>query len=276
MTAFHFLLLVCACCCSHASARSFCNDSAFTLVWDDEFDDPVLNTTRWTVLDATAEGDPSCGQARCMSSNVAIDGGMLRLTAQKEASGWAQYTTGAVETRDKAAWKAPPGGAWRMCMLVALPGGSGGTGAGFAPAARLLPNDDSCVPDHGVLDIMEQLNGGNTLYTTYRTAPAGAPACSNMSVSEEGSIGDEFADEYNEYAIQVNGDGGFYFMINNNYIYGHNDSYPTHLVPWFLNLNLNIGAERAGPPNASTVFPAAVNIDWVRVVASSSASIASF
>lgn len=250
------------------SARSFCNESGFETVFFDGFDSPTLNTSIWTVLDATAEGDPSCrdSEARCMASNVAVAGGMLRLTAQREDSAWAKYTTGAVQTRDKAFWNATPASPWRMCIFAQLPVGKGGTGAGYWPAFRLLPNVDACWPDSvsSELDLMEQLNGGDDIFATYRTAPAGAPACSNTSASEGGSL-EELAQWYNEYAIEVNGDGTFNFIINNDLVY-ESAVLPTHLVPWFLNLGLAIGGGRPQPPNASTLLPAVVNVDWVQVV----------
>ena len=204
-----------------------------------------------------------------MASNVEIAGGMLRLTAQKENSGWAEFTTGAVETRDKAFFDAAKS-SFRMCIFAQLPGGSGGTGAGYFPAFRLFPNDDSCVPDHGELDMMEQLNGDDNIFATYRTAPAAAPACRNAS-SSEGSSLEELAYWYNEYAVEVNPDGTFDLLFNDDLVYEYNETLglPTHVVPWFLNLGFGIGGDRPGPPNASTVFPAFVNIDWVQVVARS-------
>ena len=199
-----------------------------------------------------------------MASNVAIAGGMLRLTAQREESAWAQYTTGAVETRDKAVFDATATGPFRICMLAQMPGNRGGTGAGYAPTFRLLPKDDSCVPDHGELDIVEQLDGGDNMYATYRTAPAGAPACSNTSASDGGSLA-LLANWYNEYSVEVDGDGSFVFVWNNDLVYESNATLPLHVVPWFLNLGFGVGA-----PNASTVFPQFVNVDWIKVVARTS------
>ena len=253
---------------SSAFARSFCNQTGWATVFYEGFDYPPLNASRWSVLNATVEGDRSCREARCMASNVEVSGGMLHLTAQREDSGWARYTSGAVETRDKSVWDATTGGgSFRVCIFAQIPGGDGGTGAGYWPTFRMLPNDDSCWPDHGELDFMEQLNGGDTFYSTYRTAPAGAPACSNTSASEGGSI-PELADTYNEYALGVYEDGTFDLLVNNDLVYEYNSTagLPIHLVPWFLNLGFAIGGGRPEPPNASTAFPAVVNVDWVQVV----------
>lgn len=194
-----------------------------------------------------------------MADNVQIAGGMLRLTARRESSAWASVTTGAVETRDKAFWNGP----FRMCVFAQLPTGDGGTGAGYSPAFRLLPNDDSCPRDHGELAFAEQRDGGDNVTATYRTAPAGAPACGNVTVSSGGAI-EEVMTFFNEYAIEVDADGGFFFIVNDDYVAG-TGGHPTHVVPRFLNLGLGVGAT-----NASTAFPAVVNIDWIQVVARAS------
>jgi hypothetical protein len=102
------------------------------------------------------------------------------------------------------------------------------------------------------------------MYATYRTAPAGAPACSNTSTSDGGSLA-LLANWYNEYSVEVDGDGSFVFVWNNDLVYESNATLPLHVVPWFLNLGFGVGA-----PNASTVFPQFVNVDWIKVVARTS------
>lgn len=244
-------------------AHSFCNESGWETVFYEGFDTPVLNLSRWSVLNGTSEDDLICrgGEARCMASNVGINGGMLRITTQKEASGWAQYTTGGVVTRDKDIFEGP----FRMCVFAQVPEAPRGTGAGYLPFLRLLPNDNSCLPDHGELDFMEQLNGNDTIYSTYRTAPAGAPVCTNTSTSEGGSI-EELITFFNEFSIEVDADGVFTFIVNNDLVY-INSTLPTQVVPWFLSMGFGIGGGRPEPPNSSTIFPAVMNVDWVQVVA---------
>jgi beta-glucanase (GH16 family) len=40
--------------------------------------------------------------------------------------------------------------------------------------------------------------------------------------------------------------------------------------PFFLILNLQVGGEWPGPPNATTRFPADMTVDWIRVYRASS------
>ena len=85
-----------------------------------------------------------------MAANVGVSGSALHLTARKEASAWANFTTGAIESRDKAFWEATGSSAFRVCVSGSLPGGPG-TGFGYWPAFWMMPNDASCWPDHGEL-----------------------------------------------------------------------------------------------------------------------------
>ncbi len=239
---------------SAAARDSFCNETGWDIVWRDEFDEPTLNTSRWTVRGA---GAPGCGSAECQPSNVQLAGGMLRLTALSASS------AGAVDTRDKSVWDATTGSSFRVCMFVSFPSGAGGTGAGLWPAIRMLPNDNSCLPDHGVLTIAEQVNGQEALNASYTTTPAGNPPCSNAFVTGTGSI-DELVPWYNEVSVEVSPDGSFFYIYNGDIVYGWDEKMPLHTNPWFLDLSFPIGG-KAGPANATTAFPAVVNVDYVRV-----------
>ena len=170
--------------------RSFCDpDSAWTSEFADEFDGSALNDEVWTVtvgkkateaplthsagesyFGADCLGDDcillgSCRSAACTAGNVYLDNGTLVLRSQRQAVEGANYTTGAVTTRDKTTWTAAPG-AFRMCISAKLPG-SGESGQGIWPAHWLMPNDDSCDPDEGEIDIMEMVDGTGTVYGTY-------------------------------------------------------------------------------------------------------------
>lgn len=107
----------------------------------------------------------SCRSAACTADNVYLENGTLVLRAQREQVQGLNYTTGAVNTRHKSTWTAAPG-AFRMCISAKLPG-SGPSGQGLWPAHWLMPNDDTCDPDEGEIDIMEMVDGTGTVYGTY-------------------------------------------------------------------------------------------------------------
>lgn len=105
------------------------------LLWDEAF--PDLGA--WNVQNNSTFGDGNAEEQRYMASNVATIDGILRLTAQREASQGKEYTSGMVTTRAqggkqrfafthgyfevKARWSAG-GGLWPAAWLVGAEGGS--------------------------------------------------------------------------------------------------------------------------------------------------------
>ena len=129
--------LLCSLLVAHGVWGGFCDPSSDWLeVFSDEFD--TLNDTTWTVRNNTVEEDSSCREAMCLTDNVSIRDSALVLTAKREARGWAQYTTGAVQSQGKRAFAATAGHPVRICVSGKLPG-TLSTGAGYWPAFWLMP-----------------------------------------------------------------------------------------------------------------------------------------
>jgi hypothetical protein len=123
----------------------FCDEPSWEVIYADEFEGTALNDSSWTVLNHTVEEDSSCREAMCTTENVRVAGGALILTARRQQRGWAQYTTGAVNSKDKRFFQATPEKPFRLCVSGLLPGGKG-TGAGLWPAFWLV-----LVPARGAL-----------------------------------------------------------------------------------------------------------------------------
>jgi beta-glucanase (GH16 family) len=105
----------------------------------------------------------SCRSAMCTADNAYLENGTLVLRSQRQEAQGLNYTTGAVNTRHKSTWTASPG-AFRLCVSAKLPGGGGGqSGRGIWPAHWLMPDDDTCDPDEGEIDIMEMVDGAGTV-----------------------------------------------------------------------------------------------------------------
>jgi hypothetical protein len=68
-----------------------------------------------------AGGDSRVRNSQGTRDNVYLEGGHLVLRSQRQASGKYNYTSGAIETQDKVAWK----GLTRACVSAKLPGGEG-------------------------------------------------------------------------------------------------------------------------------------------------------
>jgi beta-glucanase (GH16 family) len=74
------------------------------LLWDEEFDEFWLDTSKWNVQD-NGDGYQSCclydGQQYYTPDNVTVQNGLLRLLSQKRNFGGKHYTSGAVTTEKK-------------------------------------------------------------------------------------------------------------------------------------------------------------------------------
>ena len=128
-----FRAVLAACTAVLAVRAGFCDAPNWQIVYSDEFSGPSLDLDSWTVVNGTRENDSSCRDAMCLEDNVKVEGGALVLTARRQAAGWAQFTTGAVNSRDKKFFTATADKPFRLCVSAKLPGANG-KGAGLWPA----------------------------------------------------------------------------------------------------------------------------------------------
>ena len=161
------------------TSAGFCDDPAggFRSVFSDEFSGKTLDETKWNIevaapsssshsnttggegghgrrsirsrdragADCSGEGCialGSCRDAACTKEEAFTADGALVLRSSK-GSGEKNWTTGAVNTWGKAAWRAGEG-TFRVCVSAKLPGVSDdGSSQGLWPAHWLMPHDDT-------------------------------------------------------------------------------------------------------------------------------------
>lgn len=213
------------------------------------------------------------------------DAGELVLTSDVAPADRAttSFTTGAVNTWGKAAWRAGDG-TFRVCVSARLPGVSGGSAGtasagsqGLWPAHWLMPHDNSCDPDEGEMDIMEMVNGDGLYEATYHWQ-TGFPV-SNCSYPEghghqftSHPLGAGWNSTFHEFAVE-RGVGHVAFALDgavrlNVTKQGQPSATAPAFwdVPWYLILNTAVGGGWPGPPSNQTIWPARHVIDYVRVV----------
>jgi beta-glucanase (GH16 family) len=215
-----------------AAQGGYCDQPGWDTVFLDTFD--TLDSTSWTALNGTSENDSSCREAMCLTDNVSIRNGTLVLTAKSQASGWASYTTGAVNSRGKRFWQATSSSPFRACVSGLLPGG-GGTGQGLWPAFWMMPNDASCWPTHGEMDILEMINGDGIVHATYHVAQ-NSTSC-GKDEDDGGSMPiPDFDRNFHEYAVQRS-QHSLQFVYDGVVVYDsqHGKKNLTVLdVPWYM------------------------------------------
>ncbi|MFD6292586.1 glycoside hydrolase family 16 protein [Streptomyces sp. NPDC060205] len=172
---------------SAAQADAPAPPSGWTQVFVDDFNGTAgtgVNTANWQY--ATGHGYPGgpsnwgTGEIENMTSstnNVALDGaGNLRITPRRDASG--NWTSGRIET-NRTDFQPPAGGKLRVQSRIQMPNVTGTAARGYWPAFWMLGapyrGNYQNWPAVGELDIMENVQGLNTVWSTMHcgTNPGG-------------------------------------------------------------------------------------------------------
>ncbi|GAA4275631.1 glycoside hydrolase family 16 protein [Aquimarina mytili] len=244
-----------------------------SLVAEDNFDvDGQIDTSFWNfdIGDGSEQGIPGWGNNELQfytdrPENVTVENGFLLITAREENFNGAQYTSARLQTKGKIQQRYG-----RFEARIRLP-----FGQGMWPAFWLLGDDsDGGVwPQIGEIDIMENTgdaptkifgtvhgpgySGGNSISKTY--------ALENNRVDTGFHIyGIEWGPNYINYYV----DNALYYQITPEDVDEETDGEGEWVFndrPFYIILNLAVGGNLPGPPNAETVFPQTMVVDYVRV-----------
>lgn len=247
------------------------------LVWSDDFEGVALDPRKWKAEDQSTYGDGNLELACLMDrpANIAVSDGLLRITAQREVEPMPcgdkdarfpqgrGFTSGMVSTRDRASWMHG-----RFEIRARLPMGAGRS-KGLWSAVWMRPVEGGA----GEIDIMEAIGTDEVRPLADRvvqTLWGDTAATPKEKASTEVAVPPPGTDtEFHIYGI-VWTESSLTFTV---------DGVQTMQVtaqdtPWFartfdrayfLRLNLAVGGRWPGEPTDATEFPAAMEIDWVRV-----------
>jgi len=232
---------------------------AWLLVWHDEFDGAVLDTTKWV----RETGGNGWGNAELefytdRVENARLENGYLVIEARHEPFGNQAYTSARLKTQGLGAWKYG-----RIEARIQIP-----RGQGLWPAFWMLGDDIAQVgwPTCGEIDIMENI--GKEPRTVHGTVHgpnySGANGNSSAYALTSGAFADSFhvfAIEWQPTVIQWFVDGTLYKTVlpgdlPGRWVYDH---------PFFILLNVAVGGYWPGNPDSTTVFPQTMRVDYVRV-----------
>lgn len=242
-------------------------EPAWQRVWSDEFDGAKLDFTKWAVEENAHGGGNNELQAYVdRPENVRVENGHLVLEARKENYGLAdqtrQFTSGRVRTKHRAEWKY-----CRVEVRAKLPGGRG-----LWPAIWMLPTQDRYGgwAASGEIDIMELV--GHEPGSVLGTLHYGGKWPQNVHTGKpfklaKGTFADDFhvfALEWEQGVIRWYVDGELYQTQTQ----WRSDGGPFPAPfdqPFHLVLNVAVGGNLPGPPDATSVFPQRMLVDYVRV-----------
>lgn len=258
-----------------SSAAAASAQTAWTLSWSDEFNGPAgsaVDGTKWVL--ETGNGSNGWGNHERQyytgtTKNASTDGaGNLVITAYREALGkkfrcWygeCQYTSARLKTQ--ARFEQTYG---RFEARLRLP-----YGQGIWPAFWMLGNNIQSAgwPACGEIDVMEHIGREpfNVYGTIHGPGYSGAGGIGAPYTLTSGAFADAFhvfAVEWEPNQIRWYVDGQLYqtrtpadLPPGSAWVFDH---------PFFMLLNVAVGGYWPGDPDASTVFPQKMYVDYVRV-----------
>ena len=229
------------------------------LIWSDEFNyNGVPDPEKWNM--ETGGGGWGNNELQYYTEENAVVGdGVLTITAKEESMGGYAYTSSRMTTQNKFDFQYG-----RIEARIKLP-----YGQGLWPAFWMLGANINTVgwPACGETDIMEMVGGpqgDNTVHSTLHWENDGDHASYGQSYTLASGI---FADDFHVFSVTWNENEIVGYMDDNQYFVA--DITPEQLSEFhqnfFIIMNLAVGGDWPGSPDATTEFPQTMEVDYVRV-----------
>ena len=232
----------------------------------DDFSGTVLDSSKWTAEIGTGCQYGLCGWGNNESQfylpeNATVSDGRLTITAKEQNYGGRSYTSARIKSQGKMSVQYG-----RIDIRAKMP-----YGQGIWPALWLLGESSESWPAKGEIDIMEMIGGNqngrdNTTHGTIHWDPGGLYAYSGGQESLSSGI---LADEYHVYSIIWDKDEIAWYLDDAIIPYHVENISPNSMsefrAPFYFILNVAVGGNWPGYPDASTVFPQEMVVDYIRV-----------
>ncbi|WP_366483701.1 glycoside hydrolase family 16 protein [Cyclobacterium sp.] len=238
---------------------------AYDLVWNDEFEAQTLSSD-WVF--EIGDGCPNlCGWGNnelqyYRRENTELKDGYLVITAKEENMGGKNYTSSRLKTQGQQNFQFG-----RIDIRAALP-----QGQGIWPAFWMLGENITEVPwpACGEIDIMEMIGGDtdgrdNTVHGTLHWDNNGNYASDGGKKSlSDGAI---LKDNFHVYSL-IWEENQITWLLDDE-VFHSMDISPSAMdefrEPFFMLINMAVGGNWPGNPDASTRFPQQLAVDYVRV-----------
>jgi beta-glucanase (GH16 family) len=241
-------------------------DRLWVMVWNDEFDASEIDRSRWMFDIGTGKpllngwGNEELQYYTSRPRNARIENGRLVLEVHREPYAGMAYTSARIKTQGRADWTHG-----RFEIRARTPRGNG-----LWPAIWMLPTGPhhGPWPRSGEIDIMEIVGKApSELHGTIHSGNAWNDTGYHTSVyrKPEG----DFSEAFHTYAVEW--EPGEIRWYVDELCYGRatpEDLAPYHWpfdAPFYLIMNVAVGGGWAGAPDETTVLPARLEIEYVRV-----------
>jgi beta-glucanase (GH16 family) len=234
----------------------------YKLAWADEFDGTVLDPDNWVFETGTGSGGWGNNELQYYrQENVSMLDGHLIITAKAQKFGSSNYTSARIKTQGKKVFKFG-----RVDIRAALP-----KGKGIWPAFWMLGTNITSVgwPACGEIDIME-LTGDlpNRVLATVHFGPD--PARREFRGNSKYLTGNKnFQDEFHVFTLIWKEDLLEFYVDDEKYYTVTPASLGNNVYPFnrnfFFLMNVAVGGNLPGNPDATTPLPQNMIVDYIRV-----------
>ena len=236
----------------------------WSLVWHDEFDGAAIDTGKWShIVAGGGFGNNERQFYTDQPRNSFIENSCLVIQALQEERDGHPYTSAKLVTQGKAQWTYG-----RIEVRAKVP-----VGQGFWPAVWLMPADYQKYgpwPSCGEIDLLETV--GYEPDAVFGTLHYGNP-WKNSGSHFRLPDGERFADDFHVFTLEW-APGKFEWLVDGVSYGTQTDWYtsaPGAMWPapfdrdFYLQVNLAVGGNWPGYPDATTPFPGRFLIDYIRV-----------
>ena len=230
------------------------------LTWRDEFDGPEIDLDNWThEIGNSGWGNNELQYYTERDENSYISNGQLVIEAKEESFGGSNYTSARMITSGQQEFTFG-----RVDIRAKLP-----EGQGIWPALWMLGANfwTQGWPSCGEIDIMELV--GHEPSKVHGTAHWGIQGSPSTFMGGAYNLGQgKFSDEFHVFSI-IWEDNSIKWLVDDNQFYSLTSSqvggnYPFNNNFFFL-FNIAVGGNWPGSPNAETVFPQRMFVDYIRI-----------
>ncbi len=242
-------------------------DGGWALVWQDEFEGPSLDYSKWEIeINAFGGGNNELQIYTDRPENVRLENGRLILEARNDKASiqgtTRDYSSGRIRSKNRGDWKYG-----RFEIRSKFP-----KGQGLWPAIWLMPTADAygTWAASGEIDVVEFK--GQEPQVVHGTLHYGATWPNNKFTGTQYQLSKgNFVDEFHDFALEWEPgeirwyvDGQLYQTQTKWNSTG--GPFPAPFDQKFhMVFNMAVGGGFVGNPNGETAFPAQMEVDYVRV-----------
>ena len=243
----------------YQSATSY---EGYSQVWSDEFDGSEVDENNWG-YDIGGSGWGNNELEFYTNRNAYLTDGNLVIRANKENYGGREYTSSRLKTQSKQTVNYG-----RIDIRAVMP-----QGQGIWPALWMLGSNFPTVgwPHSGEIDIMEMIGGNGRENTVHGTAHWYNQS-SNQNASYGGSYGlpsgETLSTNFHVFSIDWDSTSITWYLDHVQYhtmAINDSSSLAAFRKDFFFIFNIAVGGNWPQYPDASTVFPQRMVVDYVRV-----------